>query len=175
MSDLDIDRTPLKSEASTLSTPPEKAGKGEGSDSKPPGAIFNFTPPSRIAVEHNYAKLVPFRSSPSTGNKDSSLSTIVLFPDKVGSKPKKKMKVKRQPKQSRVKSLMAAEESQSSHGEASEGEFGAQPMDVESRWVLKGAGQCLVKGLTNPGLLFSSINSVPKRWRISLMSLLWTL
>lgn len=46
--------------------------------------------PSRISLEHNYAKLVPFRSSLNVGSKDSSFSTVVLFADKVSSKPKRK-------------------------------------------------------------------------------------
>lgn len=47
---------------------------------------------SRIALEHNYAKLVPFRSSHGSGGKDSSFSTIVLFPDRVKTKLKKRRK-----------------------------------------------------------------------------------
>lgn len=68
--------------------PPSSAGKAE-TPSEPKGPL-PCTTPSRIAVEHNYAKLIPFRSSHSAGSKGSSFSTVVLFADRVGSKLKKK-------------------------------------------------------------------------------------
>lgn len=46
----------------------------------------------RIALEHSYAKLVPFRSTHGSGGKESSLATIVLFPDRVKTKLKKRRK-----------------------------------------------------------------------------------
>ena len=108
------------------------AEKAEGGDFKvssgPP-----LSSPSRIALEHNYAKLVPFRSFHSTGHKDSSFSTVVLFADKVSSKLKKKsVKSKRKSKQG--KKLSVLEEVQGSHGEVSneEGESTpAIPMQLE--------------------------------------------
>ena len=39
--------------------------------------------PLRIAQEHSYSRLAPFRSSPGSGGKDSSFQTVVMFPDKV--------------------------------------------------------------------------------------------
>ena len=101
------------------------------------------TPPSRVAFEHSYAKLVPSRSSPCTGNKDSSFSTVVLFSDRVSSKFKKKgLKGK---KRSTVKhGKVKLEEVHSSHGEASneEGELSAAsvPMEVEPPRYAVGKG-----------------------------------
>jgi len=46
---------------------------------------------SRVATEHNYAKLMPFRSSHCSG-KEASFPTVVLFPDRVRGKKKKKKK-----------------------------------------------------------------------------------
>ena len=37
----------------------------------------------RIAQEHSYSRLAPFRSSPGSGGRDSSFPTFVLFPDRV--------------------------------------------------------------------------------------------
>ncbi len=54
-----------------------------------PNIAAALTP--RIAVEHNYARLVPFRSSHKEG-KDASFSTTILFPDRVKGKLKKKKK-----------------------------------------------------------------------------------
>lgn len=115
----------------------ENARKTEGSDCKvsvPP----LFTSPSRIAVEHNYAKLVPFRSSHSTGNKDSSFSTVVLFADRIGSKLAKKKSLKGKKRLKHVKArVVGVEELQSSHGEVSneEGDLSAVQvlMEVEHR------------------------------------------
>ncbi len=117
--------------ASTL----ESVRKSEGSELKVQGPLF--TSPSRVAVEHSYAKLVPFRSSHCTGNKDSSFATVVLFADKMGVKHKKKsLKGKRRFKQSIARQI-CMEELQSSHGEVSteEGEFTAVQvaMEVEPR------------------------------------------
>lgn len=39
--------------------------------------------PLRIAQEHSYSRLAPFRSSPGSGGKDSSFPTVVLFPERV--------------------------------------------------------------------------------------------
>lgn len=94
------------------------------------------TPPSRVAFEHSYAKLVPSRSSLSTGSKDSSFSTVVLFSDRVSSKFKKKGALKGK-KRSTVKhgKVKLEEVYSSSHGEASneEGELSTAsvPMEVE--------------------------------------------
>ena len=57
---------------------------------------------SRIALEHNYAKLVPFRSTYGNGGKDSSLSTIVLFPDRVKMMLKKRRKKQLKPVKGRT-------------------------------------------------------------------------
>lgn len=51
--------------------------------------VTSLTP--RIAVEHNYAKLVPFRSSHISG-KEGSFSTTVLFPERITNKLGKKKK-----------------------------------------------------------------------------------
>lgn len=121
---------------------PKKTEGNELKVSKPPP----FTSPSRLAVEHSYAKLLPFRSShgTSTGSKDSSFSTVVLFGNKVNSKlAKKKAKGnKRRPKHSKVKLGSiggGVEEVHSSHGEMSneEGECSVVPtsLDAEPRLV----------------------------------------
>lgn len=121
-----------------MSRPPvEKVQNAEGSDCKPSGPPF--TSPSRIAVEHNYAKLVPFRSSHGTGNKEDSFFTVVLFQDRVSSKLKKKtIKVKKRAKQGKAR-MVGMEELQSSFGEASneEGDSSAVqvPMEVELRYI----------------------------------------
>lgn len=39
--------------------------------------------PLRIAQEHSYSRLAPFRSSPGSGGRDSSFPTFVLFPNRV--------------------------------------------------------------------------------------------
>lgn len=114
----------------------ENLKKAGGGESKVPGALFSS--PSRIAQEHNYAKLVPFRSHHSTGNKDSSFSTVVLFADRVSSKLKKKgTKNKKRSKQIKSARMTGLEELHNSYGEASteEGDSSALqvPMEVESR------------------------------------------
>ncbi len=125
---------------STLPTPSvENVGKAEGGELKVCGPPCSS--PSRIALEHNYAKLVPFRSFHSTGNKEASFSTVVLFANKVNSKPKKRsMRSKKKLKQGKATGkLSIQEEVQSSHGEVSneEGESttAPPPMQMEARWV----------------------------------------
>ena len=39
--------------------------------------------PLRIAQEHSYSRLAPFRSTPGSGGRDSSFPTAVLFPERV--------------------------------------------------------------------------------------------
>ena len=39
--------------------------------------------PLRIAQEHSYSRLAPFRSSPGSGGRDSAFPTFVLFPNRV--------------------------------------------------------------------------------------------
>ena len=39
--------------------------------------------PLRIAKEHSYSRLTPFRSSPGSGGRDSAFPTVVLFPERV--------------------------------------------------------------------------------------------
>lgn len=108
--------------------------------SEPKVSLPLFSTPSRVAVEHNYAKLVPFRSSQSTGNKDSSFSTVVLFADRISSKLKRKtVKVKKRSKQVKAR-VVGLEELHNSHGEASPEEADSSalqvPMEVESRWAV---------------------------------------
>ena len=94
--------------------------------------------PARIAIEHNYAKLIPFRSSHGSGGKDSSFPTVTLFADKVGSKVKSKgLKGKRYSKQDKVKSSggKVGGEEASNHGEGNkegEGNTVSVPMEVEA-------------------------------------------
>ena len=114
----------------------ENVKKVGGGESKVSGALFSS--PSRIAVEHNYAKLVPFRNHHSTGNKDSSFSTVVLFADRVSSKLKKKgVKGKKRFKHVKAARMTGLEDLHNSHGEASteEGDSSALqvPVEVESR------------------------------------------
>jgi hypothetical protein len=107
--------------------------KAGASESKMSGPLFST--PSRVAVEHNYAKLVPFRSSHSTGSKESSFSTVVLFADRVSSKLKKKG-LKGKKKSKHVKARVSGLEELQSHGEASteEGDSTLQlPMETELR------------------------------------------
>ena len=124
---------PPPPDSAVPTSPAESPVKAEGGEQKVHGALYST--PSRIALEHNYAKLVPFRSFHSTGNKDSSFSTVVLFADKMSSKPKKKgMKSKKKVKQGKKSSVQ--EEQQSSQGEASsefheEGESAATSMQIE--------------------------------------------
>ena len=52
--------------------------------------------PLRIAQEHSYSRLAPFRSSSGSGGRDSSFPTFVLFPSRVKKsepEPPKPMKV----------------------------------------------------------------------------------
>ncbi len=119
--------------------------------SNPPPSAASL---SRIAAEHNFARLVPFRSSYGSGGKDSSFSTVVLFPDRVSLKHRsKKNKAKKQ--HSRVKGIggggggrgVMMEDvlhTNTSHGEMSteEGESGltAISIDIEPADTLEGAG-----------------------------------
>lgn len=116
--------------------PPSAGGAGKAevpSEPKlPQHGSIPYTTPSRIAVEHNYAKLVPFRSSHSVGGKGSSFSTVVLFTDRVSSKLKKKsQRGKRKAKHG--KGRLGVVEETHSHGEASteEGEPTVLPTLVE--------------------------------------------
>lgn len=116
----------------------ENVKKAGGSESKV--SLPLFSSPSRVAVEHSYAKIVPFRSSHSTGNKGPSFSTVVLFADRVSSKLKKKnLKAKKRSKHVKAR-VVGLEELHNSHGEASteEGDSSALqvPMEVESRWAV---------------------------------------
>lgn len=110
--------------------PAESVGKADSSELKVCGPLYSS--PSRIALEHNYAKLVPFRNFHSSGNKDSSFSTVVLFADKVSSKPKKRS-VRSKKKLKQGKKLSIQEEVQNSQGEASneEGESTTAPLSMQ--------------------------------------------
>ena len=46
------------------------------------------TLPLRIAQEHSYSRLAPFRSSPGSGGRDSSFPTFILFPNRVKEREK---------------------------------------------------------------------------------------
>lgn len=105
----------------------DSAGKAE-TPSEPKGPL-PCTTPSRIAVEHNYAKLIPFRTSHSAY---SSFSTVVLFADRVSSKLKKKSIRKRKVVKHNKGRFIGVEEVQS-HGEVSteEGESSTLPTEME--------------------------------------------
>ena len=52
-------------------------------DTAEASALGEASLPLRIAEEHSYSRLAPFRSSPGSGGKDSSFSTVVLFSERV--------------------------------------------------------------------------------------------
>ena len=78
----------LENERFNLSVPREKVEPLENADS---GMSNPVVLTSRVATEHNYAKLMPFRSSHCSG-KEASFPTVVLFPDRVKGKLRKKKK-----------------------------------------------------------------------------------
>lgn len=57
-----------------------KKSEGNAADAS---ALGEANLPLRIAQEHSYSRLAPFRSSPGSGGRDSSFPTVVLFPERV--------------------------------------------------------------------------------------------
>lgn len=163
--------TKLATEEKSLQQTPSPSKSSErtgGNQFNPLGS----TPPSRprettsrVAFEHSYAKLVPSRSSLSTGNKDSSFSTVVLFSDRVSSKFKKKG-LKGKKRSSTVKHGKVKLEEV--HGEASneEGELSTAsvPMEVEPPRLVVGKGYSIEQ--THSQIMYT----VTRKWRILLMS-----
>lgn len=53
------------------------------SDTIDASAMGEANLPMRIAQEHSYSRLAPFRSTTGSGGRDSSFPTVVLFPERV--------------------------------------------------------------------------------------------
>ena len=109
---------------------PPSPGKLLVGSTKQEGDVVNEPSPSRIALEHNFAKLVPFRSSHGTGGKDSSFPTVVLFADRITSKLKSK-KAKRHLKLDKIKVASSVDNVHGSHGEVNSEEAEGNAIDVE--------------------------------------------